>query len=140
MKHALLFKEVWDEFVEAAAPGEEFVAGAGRLAGIDLDAEFAQLLHDVAALDEVVGAPVHIHIMYLLVELVGIGKDTVVGGFYVETEDSTAERAEPGEFVEVLEHDIEGLVTTPAQTGHGAVLTVALRAEVSVDIRNEVVE
>ena len=86
---------------------------ASRLTGIDLDAHLTQLLDDVAALDEVLRAPVHVHIMYFLVELVGIGEDTVVGRLHVEAEDGAAEGAEPGELVEVVEHDVERLVTTP---------------------------
>ena len=51
--------------------------------------------------------------MNLLVERIGIGKDTVVGGFHVKTEDGTAESTHPSELVEVLQYNVEGLMTTP---------------------------
>ena len=40
--------------MEAAAPGEELMGGTGRLAAVHLDAQLAELLHDVTALDEAV--------------------------------------------------------------------------------------
>ena len=51
--------------------------------------------------------------MDLLVELVGVGKHTIVGGLHVEAEDGTAEGTHPGELVEILKHDVECLVSTP---------------------------
>ena len=51
--------------------------------------------------------------MYLLVERFGIGKDTAVGRLHIEPEDGAAERTHPGELVEVLQNDVECLVTAP---------------------------
>ena len=109
----LLLKQMGNEFVETATPGQELMTGALGDGGIYLDAKLTQTVDDGLTLDEVVGTPVHIHIMYLLVELVGIGKDAVVGGLHVEAEDGAAEGSEPGKLVEVLENDVEGLVATP---------------------------
>ena len=60
------------------------MASALRLVRIDLDAHLAQVFHDGTTLDEVVRTPVHIHIMYLLVELVGTGEDTIVCRLHIE--------------------------------------------------------
>ena len=77
--------------------------------------------------------------MNLLVEGGSISKDTIVGGLHVESEDGAAESAHPGKLVEVLQYDVEGLMTAPRQASHSAVLTVSLRAEVGVDVGNQVV-
>ena len=61
------------------------MTSALRLVRIDLDAHLAQVFHDGTTLDEVVRTPVHIHIMNLLVELVGTGKDTIIGSLHIET-------------------------------------------------------
>ena len=109
----LLFEEVGNELMESATPGQELVGCAWRLAGVDLDAQLAQLTYDVAALNEVLFTPVHVHVVNLLVELVGIGEDSVVGGLHIEAEDGSAEGAQPCELVHVVEHDIERLVSAP---------------------------
>ena len=102
-----------DELMKSTTPGEELVAGALRDRGVDLDAHLTETVDNRLAIDEVVGTPVHVHVVNLLVEVVGIGEDTIIGGLHVETEDGAAEGAEPSELVEVLKNDIEGLVTTP---------------------------
>ena len=89
------------------------MAGTLRDRRVYLNAEAAQTVDDGLALDEVLRAPVHIEVVNLLIELVGIGKDTVVGGLHVETEDSTAERTHPSELIEILQYHVKGLVTTP---------------------------
>ena len=78
--------------------------------------------------------------MYLFVESICICKDAVVGGLHVETEYGAAEGTHPCELVKVLQHDVEGLVTSPRETCHGTVVAVCLRAVVGIDIRNKVVE
>lgn len=113
MRKILLLEQVGNELMESATPGQELMAGASRLAAVHLDTHLAQLLHDVTALDEVVGTPVHVHIMYLLVELISIGENAVVGGLHVEAEDGAAEGSEPSELIEILKHNVERLVTTP---------------------------
>lgn len=75
----LLLKQMGNELMETATPGEELMAGAFGDGGVDLDAKLTQTVDDGLTLDEVVATPVHIHIMYLLVELLGIGKHAVVG-------------------------------------------------------------
>ena len=108
----LFLKQMWYELVESATPGEELMACALRDRGIDLDAELTEGIDDGLALDEVVGTPVHIQIMHLLVERVGIGKDTIVGGLHVKAEDGTAESADPSELIQIGKSHIEGLMTT----------------------------
>ena len=78
--------------------------------------------------------------MDLLVELISIGEHTVVGRLEVEAEDSTAEGTQPCELIHVVEHDVEGLVTTPRQSCHRTVVAIGLRTEVGIDIRNQVVQ
>ena len=77
--------------METATPGQEFMSRAFRLLALDLDAHFLQALHDITTLDEVLRTPVHIHVVDLLVELIGIGEHTIVSRLEVEAEDSTAE-------------------------------------------------
>ena len=102
-----------NKLVETAAPGQELMGSACRLTGIDFDTHLAQLIDDITTLDEVFFTPVHIHIVDLLVELVGVGKNTIVSRFHVKTEDGATESAEPSELVKVLEHYVKRLVTTP---------------------------
>lgn len=102
-----------DELVKAATPGEELMACAGGLGGLDFDAALAEAVDKLLALDEVVGAPVHVEIVNLLVELGGVGEDSVVGSVHIETEDGAAEGTHPREFVEVLQNNVEGLVASP---------------------------
>ena len=99
--------------MESTTPCQELVSGTLRNRGVNLDAQLTQTIDDRLTLDEVVSTPVHIEVMNLLVECIGIGKNTVVGGFHVKTEDGTAESTHPGELVKVLQHNVEGLVTTP---------------------------
>ena len=89
------------------------MACAFRLAGIDLDAQLTQTVNQLLTLDEIVRTPVHIEVMYLLVEGIGIGKHSVVSRLHVKTEDGTTERAHPCELVEVVQHHVERLVTAP---------------------------
>ena len=66
--------------METTTPGEELVTCTLGYRRVDLDTQLAQAIHDGLTLDEVLATPVHIEVMNLLVELVGIGKDTIVGG------------------------------------------------------------
>ena len=109
----LLFKEVWDELMEAATPSEELMACTLGYRTVDLDAQFAETIDNRLTFNEVFRAPIHVHIVNLLVELVSIGENTIVGGLHIKTEDGTAERAEPGKLVEILQYNVESLVTTP---------------------------
>ena len=76
----LLLKQMRDELMEATTPGEELVTCTLGYRRVDLDTQLVQAIHDGLTLDEVLATPVHIEVMNLLVELVGIGKDTIVGG------------------------------------------------------------
>ena len=98
--------------METATPGQEFMSRAFRLLALDLDAHFLQALHDITTLDEVLRTPVHIHVVDLLVELLGIGEHTVIGSLQIQSEDSTTEGTQPCELIHIVEHDIEGLVST----------------------------
>jgi hypothetical protein len=109
----ILFKEVWDELMEAATPSEELMSCTLGYRTVDLDTQFAETVNNRLTLDEIFRAPIHVHIVNLLVELVSIGENTIVGGLHIKTEDGTAERAKPGKLVEILQYDVESLVTTP---------------------------
>ena len=138
--YVLLLEKMRDELMESATPGQELVGSTFRLLALDLDTHLLQALYDVTTLDEVLRAPVHIHVVDLLVELIGIGEHTMISRLQVKAKDSTAEGTQPGELIHVVEHDVEGLVSTPGEAGHSAVVAVGLRAEVCIDIRNEVVQ
>ena len=126
--------------METATPGEELMGSAFRLLALDLDAHFLQALHNITTLDEVLRTPVHVHIVDLLIELIGIGEHTVIGRLQIQSEDSTTEGSQPCKLIHVVEHDVESLVSTPRETSHRTVVTVGLRTEVGIDIRNQVVE
>ena len=126
--------------MQSTTPGQELMASTLRDRGVNLDAKLTQAIYNRLALDEVFRAPVHIHIVDFLIELISIGKDAVVGRLHVKTEDGTAKRTDPGELIHIVEHNIEGLVTTPRQACHSAVLAVSFGTEVLVDIRNQVVQ
>ena len=72
-----------------------------------------QTVDQLLALDEVVRTPVHIEVMYLLVEGISIGEHSVVGRLHVKAEDGAAERTHPSELVEVVQHHVKRLVTAP---------------------------
>ena len=78
--------------------------------------------------------------MDLFVQFVGFGEYAIIGRLDIEVEDGTTEGSEVRELIEVRQHHIEGLVTTPRESCHGAVLTVALRTEVGIDVRNQIVQ
>ena len=106
------------------------------------DAHLVQLLDRLHGIDGVVEAHCaarHKEEMYLLVELVGTGKATIVGSPYVHPKEGGAERPHPSELVHARHHEVERLVSAPRQTCHCAVLTVGKGAEVAVDVRDEVV-
>jgi hypothetical protein len=102
-----------DKLVETATPGQELMAGTLRDRAVYLDAEATQAVHDGLALDEVLRTPVHIEVSDLLIELGGIGKDSIVGSLGIETEDGTTERAKPSKLIEMLKYDIKCLVSSP---------------------------
>ena len=70
--------------METATPGQEFMSRAFRLLALDLDAHFLKALYDITTLDEVLRTPVHIHVVDLLVELLGIGEHTVIGSLQIQ--------------------------------------------------------
>ena len=105
-----------DELVEAATPGEPLVGGACGLGVVGIDAHGIQALYHLLRAEHLVHAfcsTAHQEVVDLLVERLGVGEHTVVGGLQVEAEDGTAEGSHIGELVEVGEHDVEGLVATP---------------------------
>ena len=89
------------------------MACAFRFVCFDFDAEVTQALNEVGTLDEVVAAPVHVEVVYLLVEVVCFCKLSVVGSLYVKSEDGSTKGAHPCELVHVIHDDVESLVTTP---------------------------
>lgn len=99
--------------MKAATPSEELMACTLGYGTVDLDAQFAETIDNRLTLNKVFRTPIHVHIVNLLVEFVGIGEDTIIGGLHIKSKDSTAKRAKPGKLVEILQHDIESLVTTP---------------------------
>ena len=102
----------WEAIFDST-PSEELMTCALGNRGVDLDAKLAKAVDNGLTLDEVFSTPVHIEVVNLLVELVGIGKDTIVGSLHVEAEYRSTKSTEPGELIKVLEHNIERLVTTP---------------------------
>ena len=81
-----------------------------------VDAHLVEILHHLLRTEHLVHAlcsTAHQEVVDLLVERLGIGEHTVVGGLQVEAEDGTAEGSHIGELVEVGEYDVEGLVATP---------------------------
>ena len=65
----LLLKQMGNELVETATPGEELMAGAFGDGGVDLDAKLTQTVDDGLTLDEVIATPVHIHIVVIRLRL-----------------------------------------------------------------------
>ena len=102
-----------NELMEAATPGEELMTCALRDRRVNLDAKLTETVNDRLTVDEVVRTPVHIHIVHLLVELIGIGEYAIVGGLHIQAEDSTAEGTDPSELIQIGQSHVEGLMTTP---------------------------
>ena len=99
--------------MESTTPCKELMTCTLRYRRVDLDAELTQAVNYWLALDKVLATPVHIEIMNLFIELIGIGKHAIVGCLDIESEDSTAEGTHPSKLVEVLEHNVECLMTAP---------------------------
>ena len=105
-----------DELVEATAPGKPLMGGAGGLGVLDVDAHLVEVLYHLLCAEHLIhalGSAAHQEVVDLLVERLGIGEHTIVGGLQVEAEDGTTEGSDVGELVEVGEHYVERLVTTP---------------------------
>ena len=102
-----------NELVETTTPGQELMTSTLRNRRINLDTKATQAVNDGLTLDKVLRTPVHIHVVNLLIELISIGKDTIVSSLHIQTKDSTAEGTNPSKLIHVIEYDIEGLVTTP---------------------------
>ena len=99
--------------MKAATPSKELMTCTLGYGTVDLDAQFAETIDNRLTLNKVFRTPIHVHIVNLLVELVGISEDTIIGGLHIKSEDSTAECAKPCKLVEILQYDVESLVTTP---------------------------
>ena len=111
-----LLEQMGDELVETAAPGEPLMGGTCRLGVVGVDTHLVEVLHHFLRAEHLVhalGSAAHQEVVDLLVELLGIGEHTIVGGLQVEAEDGTTEGSHVGELVEVGEHHVERLVTTP---------------------------
>lgn len=134
---------MWNELIQASAPGEPFMGGARRLIVVGIDAHLVEVVHHFLGAKHLVhalGTAAHQEVVNLLVECLRIGEHTVIGSIQVETEDGTTEGSDVRELVEVGEYHVERLVTTPGETSHGTVVTIGLRAEVGIDVGDEVVE
>ena len=98
---------------EATTPREPLVMSARRDIEIGVDSLFAETLHQGFGAEILLRAAAQIEVMHLLVELIGTGKDSVVGRLHIESEDGSAEGTHVREQVHVGENDVEGLVSAP---------------------------
>lgn len=98
------------------------MVGALRLIVVGLDTHGVELVDKFLGAEHLVhtlGANHHEEAVDFLVELIGAGKDAIVGGLQVEAEDGTTKGSHVRELVQVVQHDIEGLVTTPGESRTG---------------------
>ena len=81
--------------MKTTTPGQELMTSTLRNRRIDLDTEFTQAIYDGLTLDKIVSAPVHVEVVNLLIESIGIGKDSIIGRLDVKTKDRTAKGSHP---------------------------------------------
>ena len=106
-------EDMGEEVAEAAAPGEPFVVGAGRDVEVCLDAGVAQVANQSFCAEVLLAAGAEIEVVDFLVEFIGACEDAIVGRSDIEVEDCSAESSHPCELIHIVQHDVEGLVTTP---------------------------
>ena len=107
------FKQMRYKVSEATTPREPLVMSARRDIEIGVDSLFAETLHQGFGAEILLRAAAQIEVMHLLVELIGTGKDSVVGRLHIESEDGSAEGAHVGELVQIGQDDVESLVSAP---------------------------
>ena len=115
------------------------MVGTWRHIEVGIDASIAQVLDKCLGSEVLLGTTAQVQVVYLLVELIGTREHTVVGSIHIESEDGSAKRTHVRELIHVIQHNVEGLVTSPGQSSHSTMVAVGLSTEVIVDIGDEVV-
>ena len=108
-----LFENVWDELLQTTTPCQPFMMCAGRLVEIYIDANSTKVLGKFFCSKVLFAATAEEQVVYLLVELCGIGEYAIVALLHVKSENGSAEGSHPSEFVHVGKNEVESLVTTP---------------------------
>lgn len=113
-----------------------------RVIGV-VDAQVGQFLAHGFGAHTLLASLSHEKGMHLIVELVRVSEYAIVYLFDILTgshEQGTAESTDVGEKVEMLQRDLQRLVSPPRETRHGTVVTIVLRAERLLHIRHQILE
>lgn len=113
-----------------------------RVIGV-VDAQVGQFLAHGLGAHALLASLSHEKGVHLVVKLVRVSEYAIVYLFDILTgshEQGTAESTDVGEEVEVLQRDLQRLVSSPRKTRHGTVVTIVLRAERLLHIRHQILE
>ena len=105
---------------------------ASRLIVVGVDTQRIKVVNEFLSAKHLIHALCTAHhkeVVDLLVEVLGIIEDTIVGCLHIESEDCSAECSDIRELIHVVEHDVEGLVSTPRQSCHRTMVTICQGAE-----------
>src|SRR6185369_9728261 len=97
-----LFEEPWGEIVQTPAPRQPLVGRTRRLEIEVLDAGLGQLFAEILRARAFDGADSQEKDLHFLIERVGIGEYTVVGGLRIESAAAAAAAAEATEVSELI--------------------------------------